>query len=159
MQIEDWYKTEDPWGYKTNPDDIERKARILNAIPKRFRKYKKALDIGAGEGWITQDLPAKEIYGYELSDTASLRFPDNVQRVQTLEGEYDLIIATGVLYAHYNAKEFLDAIRRCATGIVVTSNIKSWEVNDLPKDKLIAESEFKYRDYIQHLCTYDFSTS
>ena len=24
-ELEEWYKKEDPWGYKKNPDDIKRK--------------------------------------------------------------------------------------------------------------------------------------
>ena len=83
-EIEKEYQTPDPWGFQTHPDDAARKQIILNALTLGANKpmrFKRALDIGAGEGWITKDLPADEIFGFEISDTAASRFPANVKRV------------------------------------------------------------------------------
>lgn len=116
----------DHWRYQSIPDDAMRKAIIL-----RFCgpiRYKRALDIGAYEGWITQDLPADEIEGYEISDNASARFPANVKRTLEPSGEYDLIIATGVMYGHYDWQKFLDIIEKHAVGNIVLCNIKEWIV-------------------------------
>lgn len=154
QELEDWYSTVDAWGYKTHKDDSFRKIRILSLLKK---KYKRALDIGAGEGWITKDLPADEIHAIELSDVASSRFPENIKRVQKPEGEYDLIIATGVFYDQYDWKQMHEWILNHATDTVLTSNIKSWE-HPLPLTPL-HEEEFPYREYTQHLCIYGMATT
>jgi trans-aconitate methyltransferase len=146
-ELEDWYQDKDPWGYKTNPDDQKRKEKILAAIPKK--KYKRALDIGAGEGFITKDLPAAEIHAIEVSDKAAKRLPRNVKRVKQPEGKYDLILATGVLYKQYDYETMLKWIKDHASGVVVTCNIKDWEIPlDLGESK---DTTFKYRDYEQML--------
>src|SRR5690606_19701810 len=75
--LENWYKFLDPWNYQNTPDDLKRKEIIL----KHIEPCDTILDIGAGEGWITKDLPANEIYAIELSDIAASRFPKNVIRV------------------------------------------------------------------------------
>ena len=54
QELEDWYKKNDPWSYKTTNDDIIRKEKILSLL----ENYNTALDIGCGEGFITTDLPA-----------------------------------------------------------------------------------------------------
>ena len=50
-QLEQFYQTADPWGYKTNDEDARRK-QILLEILNRYPKFDKAIDIGAG----TQDI-------------------------------------------------------------------------------------------------------
>lgn len=153
--IETWYLRQDPWEYENNPEDIRRKHLILSALNKRM--FKRALDIGCGEGWITKDLPAGEIHGIEISDNASLRFPPNVKRVTEPEGMYDLVIATGVMYEHYDYKKFLKWIREHASGIVVLCNIKEWEVPiDLSGDPDIRV--FPYRNFTQRLRVYDLTS-
>ncbi len=152
-ELEKWYSTPDPWGYESNQDDIKRKNIILS----KLNKYKRALDIGCGEGWITKDLPAKEIYGIEEADLAAERLPKNIKRIDEPNGKYDLIIATGVLYKQYDYEKMTNWIIKHANGLVLTSNIKSWEINKLPQDKQIHEEEFKYREYTQKLRIYDFS--
>lgn len=150
--LEEWYSLVDPWGYATNPDDLQRKQRILEAIPEK--DYQRALDIGAGEGFITVDLPAKEIEAIELSDAAAERLPKGIKRVAKPHGDYDLIVCTGMLYAQYDHQQFLDWIREHGIDIVVTSNIKDWEINDLPEDKQIYQVVFPYREYEQILRVY-----
>lgn len=155
QQLEKFYIKKDPWGYKTNPEDLKRKNIILKNIQGQF---KKVLDLGAGEGFITQDLPAKEIYGYEISDTASSRFPKNVKLIKDeylKDEKFDLVIATGVLYKQYDYMKFLDLIMKHAIGLVLTCNIKNQEINDLPF--LFKEFDFTYRTFVERLVLFDFS--
>lgn len=144
-EIEKSYKAEDPWHYKTTPDDINRKKKLID-LASKFGPYERALDIGAGEGWITQDLPAKEIHGYEVSDNAASRFPENVKRVLAPQGKYDLILATGIFYGHYNWQLFMEFIRNHASKHILVSSMVPGEhvcVNEI--GKVIHQEEFKYR--------------
>jgi hypothetical protein len=151
-ELDNFYSNEDPWGYITNPDDSKRKEIILSLLD----KYDRALDIGCGEGFITKDLPAKEIYGYDVSDVAMKRLPSNVKPLKVIEGKFDLIIATGVLYKQYDYKWILNKIKECACGTVITCNIKDWEINDL--ENQVSEMEFPYREFTQKLRIYDFTS-
>lgn len=158
MSIDNWYETPDPWGYQTNPDDLHRKERILSAIPDR--EYRKALDIGAGEGWITKDLPAREVYGFEMSDVAASRFPENVNRIIGIgDKTFDLVVATGVLYPHYDGQALLELVRRAATGIILLCHINEWVIDTSVLGEPLHEEVFTYRDYTQKLTVYDVSTS
>lgn len=150
-ELEQWHSTPDPWGYEKHPDDQYRKELILSLLTK---KYDKALDIGAGEGWITKDLPAKEIHAIEISDNASKRFPERVKRVHAPQGTYDLIIACGVLYEQYDYAQMLKWIEESATDTVLTCNIASWEkgLPKLPNMSMTFETIFPYREYKEHLC-------
>ena len=158
-EINDYYKTLDPWNYQRNPEDQVRKQIILDRIYNLDVDFEKALDLGCGEGWITKDLPAKEIFGYECSDNAASRFPPNVNRVLRPEGDYDLILATGVMYYHYDWKTFLSIIRNHASKYFVTSNIKSWEIKELQEfdPYLVGQEEFDYNEHKQHLRIYRFN--
>lgn len=156
-EIEEHYKNPDPWGYKTNPDDVVRKQIILDRIL-RYTPFERALDIGAGEGWITEHLPAQEIFGFEISDTAASRFPENVKRVLIPEGKYDLILATGVMYDHYDVPLFLKMIKEHASRIVVLVNIKPWESPLLRElGTPVYEEDFQYGQFIEHIRIYDFT--
>lgn len=153
--LEEWYLQVDPWGYTTNQDDQQRKEMILDALSP-YAPFKRALDIGCGEGFITKDLPAKAIEGIEMSDNAAGRLPKNVKRVVNPSGEYDLIICTGMLYDHYDHHTFLSWIRShiAPGGIILTCNIKDWEINDLPSEPQVHDVEFYYRTYQQKLRVY-----
>ena len=150
-ELEQWYETPDPWGYETNPDDLTRKKRILEALT---GTYDRALDIGCGEGWITKDLPAKEIHGLELSETARTRLPANVKAVKEPIGGYDLIVATGVLYKQYDWRQILDWIKWHSTGTILIAGIEDWlvDLSELGKPDYV--KQFKYRDYIQEARVY-----
>lgn len=122
-----------------------------------FGHFNCALDLGAGEGWITKDLPAYERWGYELSDNAAARFPPAVKRVLEPAGKYDLVVATGVLYGHYDWRKMLRIIRERASRIVLTCHIKSWElaaVAEVPGMQII-DFEFPYRDWTQKLRVFE----
>ncbi len=149
--LEDWYSQgHDPWAYRSNADDIKRKSYILSSLS-IGRMFKSALDLGCGEAWVTRDLPAEKIYGYELSDIAASRFPSNVERVSDDDirgGRFDLVVATGILYDHYNLDRFIEIINKCACGVILTCNIKNWEKGiDRINAQQVSELEFPYRDH------------
>jgi len=96
-------------------EDHGRRDILVGAIPKH--QYNRALDIGCGDGFITQRLPAKSVVGLD-SD------PVIIQRAKTLDDPkisfetgslfdvpeifghkplFDLIVISGVLYPHYIA--------------------------------------------------------
>ena len=162
-EIEAWYSKPDPWGFHENPDDYMRRRIIVDAAmafcSAPDQKFQRALDIGCGEGWISSYLPAKEIYGYELSENARSRFPGNVKDAYPRPfGRFDLVVATGVLYSHYAWKHFVEMIKEYASGLIVLSNIKDWEVPDAVAEipgKQIYTHEFKYREFMQKLRVYN----
>lgn len=152
-ELESWYAQPDPWGYTTNPDDERRKKIILEVLDEHG-PFTRALDIGCGEGFVTKDVPADNIYGIEISDEAAGRLPNNVTRIKEPKGKYDLILCTGMLYQQYDHEAITRMIEEHAGNIVVTSNIKDWEINKLPSDKQIKDMEFPYREYVQKLRVY-----
>jgi hypothetical protein len=168
--IEQSYQTPDPWGYQTRVDDVYRRSNILAATFRMLTppyqvltpdgpRYRRALDIGAGEGWITKFLPALEIHGYEISDTAASRFPANVKRVLEPEGYYDLVVATGVMYEQYEWEKFLAIIKQHASRIVVMCNIKDWEVEAVKHlPHLVWTQDFPYCEYTERIRVYDLTT-
>ncbi len=161
-KLEKKYKTPDPWGYKTNPDDIIRKELILRSLF-HYDGFECALDIGCGEGWITAELPARIICGYDISENAMSRLPDNIVKVDKSELEtnkmkFDLIIATGVLYKHYDYEWMISTINRLATGIVLTCNIFESEIPDVEdsfKNQILG-FDFPYRKMIERLRIFDY---
>lgn len=132
---------------------------LLKAHLKNQVLFKRALDIGAGEGWITQFLPAIDRHGIELSDVAASRFPGHILRVHEPDGQYDLVVATGVLYKHYNNKQMLSWINAAATNIVLTCHIEDWETDAVLdiKGRQIFEARFPYREFTQKLRIFDAS--
>ena len=157
-QIEDWYKIPDRWQYFQSNDDAKRKEIILGMLPKR---YTNALDIGAGECFITQSLPAENIYGIEWSDTAASRFPSNVQRIiqPSCDTNYDLVITTGTLYLQYDHKLIYDWILEAASHHILVAGIKDWLI-DYPFENwasVVNRVEFKYLNFIQQITLYEIS--
>ena len=152
-ELESWYSTEDPWQYKTTPDDLYRKDRILSLL----ETYDTALDIGCGEGFVTTDLPAKKIYGIEVSDNASLRLPSNVNRLLQPDGKYDLVMTTGTLYQQYNHQQITQWIKESASHHILVGGIKDWMIwSDF--GKVIKEIEFQYREYTQIVRLYEITS-
>ena len=75
-------------------------------------------------------------------------------------GKYDLIIATGVLYPHYDVKTFFRLMKEHSSKIILTCNIAAWEhievahrLNELSflKGKEVHSELFPYREYQQQL--------
>lgn len=137
--VEKRYASPDPWGYQTNADDAFRKAKVLaacNLLAPHPGAFARALDVGAGEGWITAGLPALERFGLELSDAAAARFPEGVGRVSETslrDGSFDLVVSTETMFEHYDWKAIRDCILRAAApgGTIVTANNAKWEVKAL----------------------------
>lgn len=162
-EIEEAYKTPDPWGFKSNPDDAVRKQNIISACRTQRLFYEYALEIGAGEGWITRDLPAAYKYGFEISSNARNRMPPDVTPLADVPFglKFELVVVPGCLYSHYDTKRFFQIIRDNAKDVVVTSNIKAWEHRGMSnRDWLhselglcqVSEMEFPYRtEFIQKL--------
>lgn len=151
-EIEASYNTPDPWQYKNNPDDLNRRAR-LHSVAKQFGPYRRVLDIGAGEGWITEGYPGIEcIHGYEVSNQAAERFPKNVIHVPTPFGKYDLVACTGIFYGHYNWEFFFQMVKNHACKHVLVSSVEPWELSIVDAiGKEIHREVFKYRDWNQRL--------
>ncbi len=150
------YDKPDPWGYQTNPADIERKQYIINALRRLVSVgvgksiFNNALDIGCGEGWISQDLPAQEIYGFEHSMQAKKRWhPSIIDYMHRLDrpDKFELVIGTGILYRNYAWKFFVDLINKNAGRYIVTSNIagrEHWPAIEAIEGNLIHLEEFPY---------------
>lgn len=169
--IEKHYETIDPWGYQTYPDDLIRKNKIIQVAQKYALKAEDqihadklmdgdvrkmhflALDIGCGEGWITKNLPAIAIYGLEVSQNAKKRWAKKIYEFDPeFNIKYDLIIATGILYPHYDLNYFIDVINTYSNNIIITCNIKDWETGiDQIQAPQIYEEEFPYREFVQKL--------
>jgi hypothetical protein len=156
-ELEQWYLREDPWNYKNNPADLKRKAELIMALNEvnSFNEYERALDIGAGEGFVTCSLPAKEIHGIEISDNAASRFPDNVKRVLApCMKKYDLVMTTGTLYTQYDHRQIKDWIVDCSTRHILVAGIRDWLI-DYKFGNVIFEKEFQYREFTQRVIIYE----
>lgn len=150
-ELEEWYKRPDPWSYENTEDDLTRKNIILDML---YKQYNRALDIGCGEGFITRDLPAVDIHGIELSDTAASRLPWIVKRVSEPVGIYDLVITTGTLYQQYDHEKIDKMIKKASCRHVLVAGIKAWLL-PYKYGKIIDEKEFTYRQFIQRVTLYE----
>lgn len=156
-QLENEHLVPDHWGYQSSEEDKKRASKILTALSIiRPGAFQRVLDIGAYEGWLTNQYPAEEKHGYEISDNAAARFPSGVTRVLKPEGRYPLITATGCLYQHYDYKHFFELFRLHSQEVVLTCNIKSWERPELSRQHFLGftqvyTEEFHYNEHIQML--------
>jgi len=167
-ELEEWYSSPDPWGFNTNRDDLVRKTRILSALPQL--DYERVLDIGCGNGFVTNDLPGKEIIGIDISENA-LRWarehaPQHIQYICASLFDLpdldlppmDLIVINGVLYPQY-----IDAGQRLVYiiidgllkpgGILVCSHIYEWYQSRFPY-LTVKREYFPYREFSQILEVY-----
>jgi SAM-dependent methyltransferase len=156
--VEEKYAKPDPWGYQRTEDDSERRARVIAAciLLAPQGAFRKALDVGCGEAWITAGLPAEEKFGLELSDAAAARFPEDVTRVLEIEdGAFDLVVSTETMFEHYDWQAISDSIIRAVApgGVIVTCNNTKWEVGILRRK--IGEPclcvEFPYKGMVHSL--------
>lgn len=170
--IEDWYKRSDPWDYEHSPDDQARKDYMLKVLPER--EYTRVLDIGCGNGFITQVLPGRVVLGCDVSKKAIHWAQQKVQSTDIREvrffqssifdlltqriGTFDLIIITGVLYRQYIGSSnslihlIIDKLL-CEGGILVSCHIKEWYICAFPF-MLIDKFIYKYREYYHQLEVY-----
>jgi SAM-dependent methyltransferase len=167
-ELDNWYSEADPWGYFNNPHDAMRKAKILASIPSL--EYETTLDIGCGNGFITNDLPGKSVIGLEKSEKAvewaNKNAPPQIHyRCGSLFDlpdldlpQMDLVVITGVLYPQYIGLArrlvivLIDQILKPG-GILVCSHIYEWLKTRFPY-LTISREYFPYREYSQVLEVY-----
>lgn len=154
LELEHWYQNPDPWAYKTNKEDFTRRDKFYDILNK-FGPFDRALDIGCGEGFITEFLPCAEIHGIELSDQAASRLPPIVKRVHQPDAKYDLVMTTGTLYPQYNHRQIYDWIMNSAARIIFIAGIKDWLV-PYKYGKILHREEFTYREYVQQVTVYEY---
>ncbi|MFH6963228.1 methyltransferase domain-containing protein [Flavobacterium plurextorum] len=165
--LDEWNDTEDPWGYNNNSQDHLRKIILLDQIPKR--EYENVLDIGCGQGFITNDLPGKNIYGVDISEKAIKYARKNNKKVDYSTGsifeiekmfeiKFDLVIITGVLYPQYIGKSssliylLIDKILK-QDGILISVHINEWYSSQFPYFR-INQLYYNYREFTHNLEIY-----
>ena len=121
------------------------------------KQYKRAIDIGCGEGFVTTHLPADEIHGLDLSDNALTRLPPNVTPVSEPQGKYDLVISTGTLYQQYDHEGIYKMIMSCASEYILIAGISDWIINK-EYGRQIQMSIFPYREFTQKMTLYHVET-
>jgi 2-polyprenyl-3-methyl-5-hydroxy-6-metoxy-1,4-benzoquinol methylase len=167
-ELDDWYSTSDPWNYDQTKDDHLRKSRILAALPSL--DYQTTLDIGCGNGFVTNDLPGQQVFGTDISEKAiewaSQKAPAHVKYLSasifdlaTIDlPPMDLVVITGVLYSQYigNSKQLIyiliDRLLKPG-GILVCSHIYEWYKLRFPY-LTVSREYFSYREYSQVLEVY-----
>ena len=166
--LDKWYGQADPWGYESNPDDLKRKALLLSELP--VKDYQRVLDIGCGHGFITRDLPGREVIGVDISSQAVLqaaRFASTRHRFQQaslfelpalFDRPFDLVVVTGVIYPQYIGHALsaaYAAIDRllAVEGILVSVHIDQWYRARFPMLRL-KELYYPYREYTHRLEIY-----
>lgn len=167
-ELDEFHEKDDPWGYETNKDDKKRKEILLSELPDF--EYENVLDIGCGQGFITKDLPGKNIYGVDISHTAiefankisveNLTFKQgSIFEIDTLfNKKFDLIIITGVLYPQYIGNSnsliylLIDKILN-KNGVLVSVHIDSWHKSQFPYLKT-KQAYYDYRQYTHNLEIY-----
>jgi SAM-dependent methyltransferase len=168
-ELEQWHREPDPWGYEAEPDDAQRKAVLLGALPQR--SYQHTLDIGCGQGFVTRDLPGRSVLGVDVSEQAiaharkleSERLRFSVGDIFTLHDQlagqvFDLIVITGVLYpqyigaAHTLVYHIIDRLL-ADDGILVSVHINDWYRCRFPYP-LLSQYAYPYREYFHRLEVY-----
>lgn len=171
--LDAFYAAPDPWGYENNPHDDRRRLELLSALPRR--PYRRCLDIGCGDGFVTFSLPGEEIIGVDVSQKAvqwarqrattaadASRFRFEHASLFDLEperlGRFDLVVITGVLYEQYIGKG--RSVVRCLIddlleegGILATCHIRDWLPPRFPY-ALLDMTLYPYREYTHQLEVY-----
>jgi len=131
--MKDPYEKTDPFEFNSNPDDAIRRDKIIASFG--GKRFKRALDIGCGEGFISRHLPADEIYGYDPSEIALSRLPDNVKPLKRdeINGDYDLVIVAGLLNSSGDCNDVEDVVRiinKHASGTILLCHRKELEITE-----------------------------
>jgi 2-polyprenyl-3-methyl-5-hydroxy-6-metoxy-1,4-benzoquinol methylase len=168
-ELEAVHTKKDPWKYNENNEDQNRKNILLSELPSR--EYKNVLDIGCGQGFITQFLPGKAVVGVDVShdaikyakelETSRLKFRQGniFNLAKEFQNEkYDLIVITGVLYPPYIGRSnsliyhIIDQLLE-KSGILVSVHISEWYNSRFPY-LLLSEILYPYREYYHKLEVY-----
>lgn len=129
-EMEDFYQKQDPWGYFEDTEHERRRLdRTLHVIGWGYRSYNRALDVGCGEGFISRQIPANEVHGMDISETALSRLPPNVTAVNQPIGKYDLVVSTNTMYAQYDYESIYRTIMSAASRFIVIGGISDWLIN------------------------------
>jgi SAM-dependent methyltransferase len=172
-ELDAFYSDPDPWAYEESVHDKRRLERLLSLIP--ARSYESTLDIGCGNGFVTEHLPGDRVLGLDLSDKAvnwarqrtqrrpdGNRFDFQVESILDLEtlptAGFDLVAITGVLYPQYIGKatahverELLRILR--PDGILISCHVAEWCKYRFPLILLDA-TVYPYREYTHRLEVY-----
>lgn len=168
-EIEKDYENGDPWGYFNNEHDALRKQILLSELSSFTPS--RVLDIGCGNGFITESIQAREIIGVDISSSAieeaqrrssSGRIEYRCLSLYELPAaglkDFDCVMVTGVLYEQYIGKSFpliyriIDSLLR-PEGILVSVHIDSWYMARFPYS-VIRTARYKYRKYDHRLEIY-----
>lgn len=170
-ELEDFYKSDDPWGYEENESDRNRKDILLNEINKlSLPSSIKVLDIGCGHGFITRDLPGSKIVGVDISEKAikHANKTSGSNRISYIAADmfnltpettkekngFDLIIITGVLYPQYIGESktvifsIIDKLLKPG-GLLISVHINNWYTTKFPY-VMLRNFAYEYREY-QHI--------
>lgn len=168
QELDDFHEQKDPWSYENNLEDSKRKEILLSEIYQK--EYENVLDIGCGQGFITNDLPGKNIYGVDISSRAienAKKFckkeivfkQGSIYEIDKLFNiQFDLIIITGVLYPQYIGESssliylLIDKVLKKG-GVLVSVHIDDWYKIQFPYLK-IKQMFYDYRQYTHNLEIY-----
>jgi len=174
-ELDQWYDQDDPWDYENSLEDRKRKDILLHEIPEKA--YLQTLDIGAGHGFITRDLPGKEVIGVDLAKkaiqqakkarwnkpTKEKKFEFYVADLfqmpkEVLTKKFDLIVITGVLYPQYIGEShtlvyhIIDQLLN-PNGILVSVHISEWYKARFPY-LMLKEYHYPFLTYTHQLEVY-----
>jgi SAM-dependent methyltransferase len=171
--LDHFYLEQDPWRYADHADDTRRKNELLSLLPSS--RFRRTLDIGCGNGFLTFDLPGDEVVGVDLSSAAvswanqgrevrsdAARFSFLTSSLFEIEstrfGTFDLVVITGVLYPQYIGRtsslvrQRIDAVLE-EGGILVSCHINEWNPPRFPYTTLDV-ALYPYRSHTHRLETY-----
>lgn len=168
--LDKWYAQADPWNYESNPDDLKRREILLSEI--RGLKYQSVLDIGCGNGFITESIPGSDVLGVDISPKAIEHAQRNSKRsevifragnifdIEEIAGgrQFDLVVITGVLYPQYIGKATsviyrqMDRVLRDG-GHLICVHIDEWYRCRFPY-LLTKQIYYDYREYNHYLEVY-----
>lgn len=169
-QIDEFYLAhEDPWGYFSSDHDRLRKDVLIAELSGHV--IGRALDIGCGNGFITESIPASAVVGVDISTAAIQEATRRSKSVSveylagslfdlpTLElGKFDAVFITGVLYDQYIGNslpliyQIIDDLL-AEDGILVSVHIDSWYLARFPYP-VIRETRYRYGKYFHLLEIY-----
>ena len=169
-ELEEWYSSEDPWKYRESSDDANRRSILLAEIPNRH--FRKVLDIGCGEGFVTGHLPGERVVGVDISEAAvgraaeahrdprfSFQHGSIFDLPKVLQGEkFDLVLITGVMYQQYigNSElliyDLIDQVLEPEAAII-SVHISSWYRARFPY-LMLKELFYPYRQFTHCLQVY-----
>jgi SAM-dependent methyltransferase len=168
-ELDSFYDKPDPWGYDEHPDDALRTDMVLAHLPDI--PFRRVLDIGCGNGFLTARLPGKEVVGVDISEKAlgwarkrcrGRRYSFIRSGLLELDadqlGQFDLVVMTGVAYPQYIGSALALAQIRIDSvlepgGWLLHVHITDWFKGSFPY-ALVDRHLYPYRDRWHLLETY-----